>query len=432
MKKQEFIEKAIQKFGTRFDYSKVDYKNLRTSIIVKCNKHGDFNITPRQLLEGKITCPICYAEEKAQEFTNKAKNIHKDKYDYSKVKWVNSKTKVTIICPVHGEFEQEPLSHLKGCGCPKCAVQTKKNNNCNKLTLSSFIDKANIIHNNRYDYSKISKMENNKTKITIICSIHGEFEQTPNNHLNGQGCPLCAKEAHTLSKEDFIIKANKVHGNKYNYSKVCNPKYGNKIIIICPEHGEFEQFVNNHLQGSGCPKCQSNYILTQEQFIKKCTFVHQNKYDYSKTKYINARTKVTVTCPIHGDFEQSAQAHLSGHGCPNCKKSKGELIIKQYLETNNIEYIDQYKVDINNYINSSGKAFVDFFLPKYNTIIEYNGKQHYVPVEYFGGELAFNKQQQRDQEIQNYCFNNNLSLLEIKYTDNIIEVLNNYFKNETV
>lgn len=152
-----------------------------------------------------------------EEFIQEAKQIHGDKYDYSKVNYINAYTKVCIICSKHGEFWQCPHNHLSGAGCLKCAKDLQKQ----KFTIPKeiFIERANKVHKNKYDYSIINYI-NVKTHIDIICPIHGIFKQTPQHHLSGNGCPKCAHEARRLSQEEFIIQASTVHNNFYNYSKV--------------------------------------------------------------------------------------------------------------------------------------------------------------------------------------------------------------------
>jgi hypothetical protein len=236
------------------------------------------------------------------------KKIHGNKYDYSKVKYVGSDEKVTIICPIHGEFEQTPNMHLQGNGCPICGGSIKS-------TTPEFIKKAKKIHGDKYDYSKV-KYINSTTKVTIICKEHGEFEQTPKCHLNGRSCPFCHGRGKTT--KSIIKEFKKVHGNKYDYSKVKYVDWKTKVIIICKEHGEFEQNPNNHLYGKGCSKCAGVMKSSTPEFIKKAKKVHGNKYDYSKFKYVDWKTKGIIICPIHGKFEQTPNGHLNGRGCPQC------------------------------------------------------------------------------------------------------------------
>lgn len=227
------------------------------------------------------------------------------------------------------------------------------------------------------------------------------------------------------STEQFIYQANKTHNNKYDYSKVNYINTDIKVTIICQEHGEFEQVPYHHLSGRGCPKCYGNSKSNKEDFLKKVNIIHNNKYDYSKVDYINAYTKITIICPKHGDFNQRPTNHLSGNGCPICRTSKGELKIKKFLEDNNIEFIPQKTFD-----DCKGKKKClpfDFFLPKYNLCIEYQGKQHYEVNKYWGGEENFKETQTTDIIKSDYCYLKGIELLQITYIDDIHKKLNSQF-----
>lgn len=295
-----------------------------------------------------------------------------------------------------------------------------------KLTTEEWIQKAKAIHGDRYDYSK-TEYVNKDIPVEIICSEHGSFMQIPYVHLRGSGCPICGRfridKAHSLTTKQFIEKAKEIHGNKYDYSKVNYIKNTIPIIIICLEHGEFEQLPRVHLAGHGCPECgkivrgQKRSVPINEQ-LDKCKEVHNNFYDYSlvpnDTKW---RDKIKIICPIHGIFEQTLGNHLKGTGCPKCNQSKGEKEIEQFLLKNNIEFISQYEIDIDTSINQTGIARIDFYIPFKNLFIEYNGQQHYISIKYFGGEITFNRQQKRDKYVRNYCEQNNIKLIEIPYTE---------------
>ena len=196
------------------------------------------------------------------EFIAKCSLKHGDKYDYSLVNYINLKTKIKIICPEHGEFEQRPDVHLKGVGCKKCYFKNKIDtvNLCNLFILN-----ANNKFNYYYDYSLV-KYQKHNISIDIVCPKHGVFNQRPDVHLKGVGCIECYKE-NTLSnsKKSFLSQSNKIHDNKYDYSKVDYTSATNKVTIICSEHGEFEQTPNNHLSKKNkCPKCALKYNLSQE------------------------------------------------------------------------------------------------------------------------------------------------------------------------
>ncbi len=219
-----------------------------------------------------------------EEFIKKANKVHGNKYDYSKVNYINSNTKVCIICPIHGEFWQRPNNHLNGCGCSKC---TKFRN---KYTTEEWIEYAKSIHGNRYDYSKVI-YKTSKDNVTIICPEHGEFSIRPDNHNHGEGCPVCRyiKSSNGIRKniDEFISQCKKVHGNKYDYSKVEYKNNKTKIRIVCPKHGEFWQTPDNHLRGKGCPRCSQSKLeeSTKEFLIENdIPFEEQKSFEWLKFK----------------------------------------------------------------------------------------------------------------------------------------------------
>lgn len=326
-----------------------------------------------------------------EEFIRRAKEIHGDKFDYSKIVYVRSDDKIIIICPIDGEFEQRPRHHLFGNSCPKC---TARNTTMRpKSNIEEFIEKAKAVHGNKYDYSNVNYFNSN-TKVTIICSIHGEFDQRPGAHLSGYGCINCSIIDKTLTQEEFMQKAQKMHNNKYDYSKVVYLHSQSKITVICPEHGEFKQTPASHLNGNGCSLCMyKNKKLTTEEFIQKATEVHGEKYDYTKSVYTHTRNKIIITCCEHGDFLQIPNSHLSNKsGCPGCNSSKGELAIQDILEKHQIQKEKEYKIP-----EVADNFEYDFYLPEYNLLIEFQGIQHYKPIEYFGGEDNLEYVQRNDK-----------------------------------
>ena len=274
-------EKIIKKFktihGDKYDYSKVDFIKTTIKVCIICPEHGEFWQEPHAHIKGQ-GCPKCGIIKRSinktnttKQFIEKAKTIHGDKYDYSKVKYINTKTKVCIICSEHGEFWQEPHNHLQGNGCFQCANLLK--GSTLKIGKDEFIKRANNIHNTKYDYSQVVYV-NNRTSVLIKCNTHGYFKQTPEVHLLGHGCPECAKisaiEKNTKTTEKFIAQCIEIHGDKYDYSKVEYKRGDIPVTIICKEHGEFLQKPTNHLDGCGCQKCSmlfSNYELELGDFI---------------------------------------------------------------------------------------------------------------------------------------------------------------------
>ena len=289
---------------------------------------------------------------------------------------------------------------------------------------NTFIEKANLVHNNKYDYSKVDYI-NNKEKVCIICHnkdkfgrVHGEFYQTPKDHLNGQGCPRCKNNIH--NQEDFILYANDKHNNKYDYSKSKYIKSNIPVIITCPEHGDFTMTPQNHLRGQGCPKCanlkKGLYRKSNtKNFIERATIIHNNKYDYSKSDYINNYTKICIICPEHGEFWQKPNDHLRGIGCPVCgqKYNKTELEVLKALKNKygNVEY--QHKEPY--FSNKTSYQSIDFFLPDYNIGIEYHGRQHFIPISKFGGNEGLKKCKERDYRKYKKCNENGLKLFYLTF-----------------
>ena len=375
----QFIKDAIQIHGNTFNYSKVEYKNAGEKVIIICKKHGEFEQTPNSHLSkesGCIKCTGCY-KSNTEDFIEKAKKIHGNEYDYSKVEYKNAGEKVIIICKKHGEFEQTPNSHLsKVHGCYKCGY------NMFIFSNNDFIIEANKIHNDKYDYSKIDYKKMNE-KVIIICSDHGIFEQTPSNHItNKQGCPLCG--GHYLSNNtEFIEKAIKIHGEKYDYSEVNYINNHTNVIIICKKHGEYEQTPQTHLSKCGCKLCGIETMKTKQKtdaddFIKNANIRHKDKYEYSQMNYINAREKIRINCKEHGEFEQTPDSHLRGSGCSYCV-NKTEFMLYEYIQKK-YEITKQFKKEWckNNHTNKY--LPFDFCIENFKIIIELDGRQHFEQV----------------------------------------------------
>ena len=290
------------------------------------------------------------------------------------------------------------------------------------FTTDFFIERAIEIHGDKYNYSKVNYINAN-TKVIIICPTHGEFKQTPSKHLSGQNCPICSGNK-KISTNEFIETAKKIHGDKYDY---CKSKYDGALeqtTIICPNHGEFKQRCSDHLKGKGCPKCVGKN-KTNEEYIEEVNRVHKNKYDYSKTKLGLTRNKITIICPLHGEFQQTANSHLNGCGCPSCIfESKGEKTIREFLDMNDIKYLKQKTFKG---CKQKKKLRFDFYVPSLNACIEFDGLQHYKPIERFGGEMGLIETKTNDKIKNEFCKNNDIQLHRIKYGDDIIKKLNVIF-----
>ena len=285
-----------------------------------------------------------------------------------------------------------------------------------RFTKEEFIEKTRKVHGDKYDYSKVEYI-NSKTKVCIICPEHGEFWQEPNKHLRNCGCPKCVGKY--TSTIDFINKSKKIHNDKYDYSKVDYKYAQSKVCIVCPEHGEFWQTPNSHLRGKGCPMCSKNKKMTTEEFIIKAKEIHNDKYDYSKVKYVNAHSLVQIICPIHGEFWQNPNNHIYNHrGCSKCYSSVLEDMMRNKLSNLNIKFIEQKTFD---WLVYKDKLRLDFYLPEYNIAIECQGIQHFEPVDAFGGIKEFKKCKYRDKLKKDLCNKYNVNLLYFNYNDDIDE-----------
>lgn len=286
------------------------------------------------------------------------------------------------------------------------------------------IEKAKEVHNNYYTY-KLPLINN---RINIICPIHGEFEQRIDHHLNGHGCRRC-KNNKMLNLDDFINISNAKYSNFFNYSKFIYKNSMTKGIIICPIHGEFEQTPSNHINGKMCLKCSDKKnnikIRNIHSMTEYANNIHNNKYDYSMSIYINMKTKIKILCPEHGVFEQIPDNHISKkQGCPHCKSSKGETMVKKILNELGYKFIEEYPL-YHELLPSKHPLFCDFYIDELKLIIEYNGIQHYKPVEFFGGVENLTRIQKCDdnkRKISKLC---NIDILEIPYTYNSYNKIKN-------
>ena len=355
-----------------------------------------------------------------EEFINKAKEVHGDKYDYSKVEYINCKTKVCIICPIHGEFWQSPEKHINRCqGCGKCADE--QNSEKNKYKFEDFLKLAYEKFGDKFKYNDKNYI-NFHTECQIICPTHGKIDVVPYNHIHSKyGCRKCAYEAISNSKCDtkqtFIEKSIKKYGNKFTYEKVDYKNSYNEVIITCSKHGDFKVKPNDFLQGQNCPNCTNEKYINKkrikfEDFLKRARNVHGDKYQYDENDYIDMTHKVGFTCPFHGKQWQLASLHvrkIKPQGCPICKESHLERSINELLLNNNIEFERQKR------FSWLGKQSLDFYLPKYNIAIECQGRQHFEIVNGFGGVKCYEKTILRDSVKKRLLEEHNIPILY--YTD---------------
>jgi ribosomal protein L37E len=258
---EEFIALSREKHGTKYDYSLTEVATLSGKVRIVCPKHGEFLQQVNYHLRG-CECFKCGVEKSAkshtlttESFIAKAKTVHGDRFDYADTAYVNSSTKISFRCAVHGQISALPFDHLNG-GCPRCGIAARAK--AKRSSAETFIAKAKEIHGGTYDYSAV-EYSKSTSKVKIICKDHGVFEQEANSHLQGKGCAKCGMAAagnstrYTFS--DFISKAKAIHGGVYDYSQLEYVDSVTHVKVICNTHGEFFQRPAMHLQGQGCPLC---------------------------------------------------------------------------------------------------------------------------------------------------------------------------------
>lgn len=264
-----------------------------------------------------------------EQFIEKAKCVHGDRYDYSLSRYEKAHSKIDIVCSLHGLFRQAPTSHLGGNGCPQCA-EVARTSYKRKLNTKKFIERSVAVHGDKFNYS-LTKYVDCHTRLTIVCSAHGEFNQRPHDHLKGYGCPLCKGEKISNSKKKittgiFVERSNAIHSSFYDYSMSEYLGHDVKVTIGCPIHGRFSQYPHPHMGGRGCQLCANQKIaesktISTEEYVCRSTAVHGNLYDYSSTIYSGCKDSVNVKCLSHGEFVVNASNHLQGQGCPCCAES---------------------------------------------------------------------------------------------------------------
>jgi very-short-patch-repair endonuclease len=371
---EQYIAEVIDIHGDKYDYSNTVYNGKENNVIIICKKHGEFTQCANAHLRGS-GCKKCATEKTrllqksdTNTFTEKAKKIYGDKYDYSKSVYVNSKTKVIIICKIHGEFLQTPTDHYHG-GCKKCADILRGENR--KFSKEEIIQKSREVHGEIYDYSIIEYI--NGVIENIKCKEHGLFSQLRDIHINRNGgCKKCADilrgENRKYTKEEIIQRAKEVHDDAYDYSKVIYTGIYDKIIIICKEHGEFEQTPSNHIRGAGCQKCYDErrgtaLCFTKEEILQKAKEVHGDTYDYSKALYNGIDNKMTIICNTHGEFLQTPYCHINKeHGCKMCSailRGKNRTwTTEQFIEKANIVHKNIYNYTKTEYTKQNEKVII--------------------------------------------------------------------------
>ena len=284
-----------------------------------------------------------------------------------------------------------------------------------KFTTEYFIDRAKKVHGDRYDYSE-SVYVSNHEKLKIICRIHGVFYTAPSNHYAGKGCPVCAGKV-PMNTSRFLVRANEKHGDRYDYSLVKCDNNMSKVTIICKIHGPFVQLATKHVDaGHGCPECGGSRKKTTAEFIAQASKINP-EYDYSLAVYKNDSSKVEVVCPTHGHFWQKAGDIIKGKKCAKCLWSRGNNKIVEVLDALSISYDREYRfsdciekrpLPFDVAVFNSDKSLAG--------LIEFDGEQHFKAVDYWGGQKNLELVQRHDAIKNNYCEEHNIPLLRIHFS----------------
>ena len=425
---QHFIDRCAAKYGNKFSFPNIEdeFVNVHCKITIHCNDCGNtFRRIAGDFLKSTIGgCPKC----REKELRTKYKRINKRKIKYFSyddlknilivdaniVKFEGKKAgneDVDIICPTHGKYtlKANTIFRRKKCNCKRCTSSLKGQ------TTEEFVKRATKHHNGRYSYEKTDMLHKRSDgAICITCPEHGDFWQLPYNHLRCIPEKACQKCTHPrkYTTETFIERLKEIRGDIFDTSKLDYKGTDEDVCIIChekdefgDEHGEF--WVTPHSlisMKTGCPKCSQKFG-SYERFKKLATKKYNGFYSYDNFVYKNAITPSLITCPEHGDFEMSANQHLSGRGCPTCSYSGMEQDVLHLLKANNIKYIPQYH---NIWL---GLLSLDFYLPEYNVAIECQGLQHFEPIKFFGGEDTFERILEHDKIKKERCEKQGVKLL---------------------
>jgi len=425
---EEVIKRIKETHGDTYDLSKFVYTTQRSKSIFICKEHGEFLSQPKEVWGG-TGCPICGKEKFVKPISNwddvkqKILSIHGDVYDFDVTSYMGVGKEMGVTCRVHEHtWFPRPIELIIGHGCPKCRYV--KSGEKLRTTVDDFIKRSRRTHGDRYDYSKVHQFKSlKKENVTIICSIHGEFEQNPYSHFTGSNCPNCVldnmSDNLTTPWSEVLKSFLEVHGDKYEYHSGNYVNSSSRIEIVCPEHGQFEQNVTSHKHGQGCPKCGRDRISSSlttpwEEVLESFRKTHRDEYSYNPESYTLLESPMEMVCKKHGRFEQTPKNHRMGSGCPVCKSSRGEKEIEFLLREQEIEFEHQKKFpDLSKYYR------YDFFIPSINTIVEYNGLQHYEPIEHFGGIKSLRNTQKRDKIKKLYCLDNGINYEIIRFDEDI-------------
>lgn len=412
-KTQQFVLKAQMVRGNTFDYSKVVYVRKADKVEILCQDHGVFLQTPNNHLNGQ-GCPVCGREARARAsasravgvdaFVRRAKEVHGDRYDYSKVVYKSKGSKVTIICPTHGEFQQAAGSHLAEHGCAECYAASKTGKT--KDSWEQLQKFAGLYPD--LDFSGTT-YAGKDSPVTAVCAKHGTVTK-PAYYWNIYGCPECGRESsasHLRDTSHFMASNARKHGqvldrfkafmderkDMFSWKEETYVKHGLPVEAFCKQHGQvfFPTPKNMMDKGTGCPLCGDAKVSAHkftriDSFLDAAKKIHSEKYNYSKVVYAGMNTKVTVVCPTHGDFEVMPTTHAhAGTGCPSCgQKSRFEEELVSSLTAMSIKHERRNRTLL-------GGKEIDVYIPEAKLGIEMHGLYWHTEEKVGGLHRAKNK-----------------------------------------
>ena len=448
LKTCEFIIKAKKLHGEKFDYSRVEYVNSTTPVLIECPDHGVLWQVPtahlRKRMHGCKECGRVWQSKntlrkRTEEFFKRCEKKHADKFDYSETVFDTLDGTIEYVCPKHGHQEMQARLHLGEEGCRECALEVKiellKFYKDQKQTAAreNFKQKASKKHKDFYDYNQVDYV-NNTTLIDIICPIHGQFSQQPSNHLMGAGCEACgiARRADKKRKslEDFIAEAKAVHGDTFDYRNFKYETTHTPGIIICsnPDHKPTPITPAHHLGGQGCSECgeegrdrwRRSSGHDTESWIAKARELHGDRYDYNQSEYTGYDCAITIKCAEHGLFVlEPAHQHIETErrrGCGECatRESTHSMAIGQWLTEKGYNFIKEWS---HPECRDVKVLRFDYFLPDFNACIEYDGEQHFRLGPWGHDEediqFRFIKGRRRDAIKSLWCIDNSVRLVRV-------------------
>lgn len=352
-------------------------------------------------------------------FVKQCREKYGDKFNYALLPNKISRKIETIICDQHGKIKIIPRDHLRSkYGCNKCAVVNKRKDR--DVIISEFLEKSRNKFNNKYEYKFAKPGKNVRDNLLVKCPTHGWHAASMRTHYNSiTGCTKCGILKGSIANiqfqtyAEYITAANLVHKNEYVYLPSNFVNLDSVINIKCRLHGVFSTKAGEHLnRARKCRKCRyDKRSIGFDAFKKRANKIHDNAYIYYSNTYKTTNHPILLKHKLCGrEFHQVVKKHLEGQGCKYCKSSLGEKLLREVFIKNKIEYNSQYRI-------MDYKYSFDFYLPKLNILIEYDGAQHFKPIKFWGGEERYKIQLARDKYKDSLANMHDIPLIRIPYTE---------------